>query len=670
MSKLPYRQIHLDFHTSEHIKGIGSRFSKENFAEALTAGHVNSITLFSKCHHGWSYHPTEANEMHPHLDFDLLRAQLEVCQELGVRTQIYVSAGYDEKYAVAHKDHLRRDAKGECLPFDPPYFHRICFSSPYLDNLCAQVEEVMVRYKGMFDGVFLDIIGAVPCYCERCKAAMIERGLDLDNPADALSYANELYQHYCDRIDEAVHKYDPNMPIVHNDGGALFQGRKVAYRNTKHLEIESLPTGGWGYDHFPKTSAYARTLGKEFSGMTGKFHRSWGEFGGYKHPNALRYEAALDNACGAKCSVGDQLHPDGEMDLATYRLIGSAYSEVEAREAWMCDSEYVADIGLVSASACINSPYREDFPVAQMSAYGTFPDDGANRILLEGHYLYNIIDPEEEFEKYKLLILPDIITVDGAFKEKLLKYVANGGKVLLSGGSGVDKNGKFALNFGATFNGKSEFCPSYFRPEYDFYPNGQTSYVMYLPGYNVTLDDNFSGEIRALRNDPYFNRTAEHFCSHSNTPYDKQKLATGAFISGNIGYIGWDVFREYAMVGALHLKYAAIDMIELLLGNDKTATTSLPSQGIFSLMSQPTESDARLVNYILYTVPKVRGRGIEIVEDITPIFDVKVSVKVDKKPTRVYTAPEICDLDFTYDGEKVSYTVPKVECSTLVVIEF
>ena len=30
---LPYRQIHLDFHTSECIEGIGAAFSRENFKE-------------------------------------------------------------------------------------------------------------------------------------------------------------------------------------------------------------------------------------------------------------------------------------------------------------------------------------------------------------------------------------------------------------------------------------------------------------------------------------------------------------------------------------------------------------------------------------------------------------------------------------------------------------
>ena len=70
-----FRQVHLDFHTSGRIPDIGGRFSKEQFQAALKVGHVDSITVFSKCHHGWAYHPSKANRMHPHLKFDLLGAQ-------------------------------------------------------------------------------------------------------------------------------------------------------------------------------------------------------------------------------------------------------------------------------------------------------------------------------------------------------------------------------------------------------------------------------------------------------------------------------------------------------------------------------------------------------------------------------------------------------------------
>ena len=35
MNNLPFRQVHLDFHTSEAIDKIGSKFSREQFQKAL-----------------------------------------------------------------------------------------------------------------------------------------------------------------------------------------------------------------------------------------------------------------------------------------------------------------------------------------------------------------------------------------------------------------------------------------------------------------------------------------------------------------------------------------------------------------------------------------------------------------------------------------------------------
>ena len=41
-----FRQVHLDFHTSGLIPGIGSAFDKAAFQKALKLGHVDSITVF------------------------------------------------------------------------------------------------------------------------------------------------------------------------------------------------------------------------------------------------------------------------------------------------------------------------------------------------------------------------------------------------------------------------------------------------------------------------------------------------------------------------------------------------------------------------------------------------------------------------------------------------
>ena len=52
MRRLPVRQVHLDFHTSEFMEKVGSQFDKKQFQEALKEGHVSSITIFGKCQHG------------------------------------------------------------------------------------------------------------------------------------------------------------------------------------------------------------------------------------------------------------------------------------------------------------------------------------------------------------------------------------------------------------------------------------------------------------------------------------------------------------------------------------------------------------------------------------------------------------------------------------------
>jgi UDP-N-acetylglucosamine pyrophosphorylase len=53
------RCIHLDFHTSEKIKGIGEKFDKTEFINALKEANLDSITVFAKCHHGCLYYPSE-----------------------------------------------------------------------------------------------------------------------------------------------------------------------------------------------------------------------------------------------------------------------------------------------------------------------------------------------------------------------------------------------------------------------------------------------------------------------------------------------------------------------------------------------------------------------------------------------------------------------------------
>lgn len=653
-----FRQIHLDFHTSEAIPGIGGQFNKKQFQDMLKLGYVDSITIFSKCHHGWAYHPSKANEMHPGLSFDLLGAMIEAAHEIGVNTPVYLSAGLDEKLARRHPEWLIRDAEDRTnwvKSFMEPGYHQFCMNSPYLDLLLAQIRETLTRYEA--DGLFLDIVGVRECYCHNCLESIRSVGGDPQDKTAMQKLWERTYATYTAKVKEVVEAVKPGLPIFHNSGHVSRGRRDLAAMNT-HLELESLPTGGWGYDHFPLSARYVQPLGYDFLGMTGKFHTTWGEFGGYKHPNALRYEAALSIANGARCSIGDQLHPDGRMDVATYRLIGEAYREVAGKEAWCTGATNVADVALLSLESTGVHPLASREPDSD-------PDAGAVRMLLEGKFLFDVIDREQDFAPYKVVILPDYVAVDEALQSKLEQYVKQGGKILATGWSGLALDGsRFALDLGVRYEGLNPFRPDYFRPSFEPGSLGEASYIFYSQGQRISLD---GGVELGHREDPYFNRETATFCSHQHTPSSYTSGGPGMVESGSGIYVAWNIFEDYSAKGSLILKETIIHALNRLLP-DKTLTTTLPAQGVVTLQNQ--EGQKRLVNHLLYASPVRRGKDIEVIEDILPLYGVEVSVAPSRPVKRAYLAPQMEELPFRQEAGRVAYRVPCLECHQMVVLDY
>ncbi len=644
------RQVHLDFHTNELLP-VGKNFSKQQFQDMLKAGHVNSITVFSKCHHGWSYHPTEVNEMHPELDFDLLGAQLEACKEIDVNAPVYISAGYDEKEFIKHPEWrwwYSLDPKDMDEYFNEVHFHVLCFNTGYLDLLCDQIEEVMVKYNPC--GIFLDIIAPRVCYCEKCISDMKALGLDIKNEEDAEKHAQMVYNKYLQRTTEAVRKHSATATIFHN-GGHIPKGDYRYIDSNTHLELESLPTGGWGYDHFPLSAAYVRTLKEtHFLGMTGKFHHSWGEFGGYKHPNALIYETALSVANGAGCSIGDQMHPLSELNPATYNLIGKAYSLIEEKEPWLDNAVNVADIAVLSAEATTKNRDAK-------------ADIGANRLLLENHLLYNFIDESADLSSYKLLILPDVVSLTDELIKKINTFAKNGGKIIASGES-IVKDGEFILEIGAEYKGQNNFHPTYFIPTFETV-NGKTEYIMRCDFHKFEVKE---GIVEAYMQNPYFNRTLEHFCSHMHAPNNPEENFPGAVINGSVAYIGWDIFTAYANHGHLCFKELFTHIIKKMIGSEITAIATLPDRAVMTYTRQ--EAEKRNILHLLFAHTTVRGKNTEVIEDTVPLYNVKCSIKCEEEPKKISLIPSGNELSFDFINGRAEFIVPEVNIHQMVEISF
>lgn len=663
---LRYRQIHLDFHTSEHIPGVGSAFDPDDFVATLKAAHVNSITIFAKCHHGWSYYPTKVGAPHPNLARpDLMGDMVTALTAADIECPIYISVQWDERNARIHPEWRVRSATEN--RFDPDQltagWHTLCLNhKAYRDELLEHAREVARNYETQ--GIFFDIILTPDCVCAECLATMAERGLDPTNPADRLENDEWVNERFRAETSAALRAEFPGLRIFYNCGHIHKQGPK-RFSTYSHLELESLPTGGWGYDHFPSSARYAATLGFDFVAQTGKFHTSWGEFGGFKHADALEFEAAQMVALGAKCLVGDQLHPDGSINPDTYASIAPAYARIERLEPYLEGARQVSDV------AILTSEYFHPGGARNSSA-----DDGAAQMLQELKLPFDVIDPSTPFENYRLLILPDDIPVDSALAPQLNAYTEKGGKLVLSGKSGVNADGRFAIDAGIRSSGPVAFHPSYLRagPSLDAGLT-QTPFVMYGVAETIVPE---GAEVLAEIGPSYFNRSYKHFSSHQHAPDDPAAASLGAAVTikGGIGYIAYPVFSMYHAMGQPLYKYLVRGLIDRLLPS-RAIVTDLPSSARATLTQQPEQN--RHILHLLYGAPQIRGKGVpnneggvrlmEMIEDIPTLGPVTASVRLPRTPTRVYDALTGEDVPFSNGGDRVEVRLPSLRIHSALVFE-
>ena len=652
------RQTHLDFHTSPDISGIGSRFSKKNFQRALKLGNLDSITVFAKCHHGFCYYPTKVGIQHPGVDFDLTGAMIDAAHEIGVRAPIYITAGWSHNDSVTHLNWRSVNKSGKFIQSSslddksapdsprPEYsWHTLCLNDggEYADHIYALTEEICKRYK-IVDGLFFDIcIVNDACYCESCKRGMRDMGIDISNDDEVKRYFVLKRRAFMEKCAAILKTYHPNATIFFNSGGA--DQYKTEYHDVQsHYEMEDLPTCGGGYDKIPVRAKFFANKNKPYLGMTGKFHLAWGEFGGFKTKEALKYEVCQMALYGAGASIGDHMHPDGEMELQTYENIGYAYDYLEKIAPFCYGGELIANIGLYCSE-------RGEV------------NEGVSNILLQNQMDFGIIS-ENNFADFDTVISPEYSCLDDSAMEALKVYLANGGKLVTACNSLV-KNGKFAIDTGLEFMGEAEYDCDYIESSgrYSNVPNAPM--LCSLPGFRTKA---VGAEVFANFVTPYFSRTYGKFCGHKNTPHNKNGEKYPAITKyGNVVYMSHPLASAYIKQGSLFHREYFINALRLVYSGGAYEVEGLGSQGRVTMIRQPKWH--RYCMNMTYAIPTRRGTA-DIIEDIMPVYNIKVSLKVKEHIKRIYFGISGEEITVERNGEEISFIIPELNCHTTVVIEY
>lgn len=674
--ELRFRQIHLDFHTSPHIPDVAADFDPERFADLLQRARVNSVTCFARCHQGMIYYDSKLNpeRVHPNLkNRNLLLEQIEACHRRDIRVPIYTTVQWDDYTFHHHREWCCVDEEGRLYntrPLEPGFYNFLdVFHPGYRQFLFDHTKEILDTLP--VDGLFFDIVQPRASLAEHWLAAMDDAGVDPADEEARLQFAIRVINEWKTQMTDFIRRH-PNgrdCTIFYNAGhiGPRHRATVDAYT---HYELESLPSGGWGYTHFPLTMRYVRGLapapGKrphDCMGMTGKFHTSWGDFHSYKTEEALQFECFQMLAMGAKCSIGDQLHPSGVLDDATYDLIGSVYAEVEKKEPWCRDVTPVNDIGVFTP---------EEFGGRKGNIHATAERQpaaaiGAVRMLQELHLQFDFISTDRDLSRYKLLILPDRIPVDAALARKLRGYIAAGGAVIATHQSGLaDDRAAFALaELGVEYVGEAPFSPDFLVPGKPLRADlRDTAYAMYLRGTRVRAAK--GAQTLARVQAPYFDRTWRRFCSHRHTPSAGKAAYPGVVRNGNCIYFMHPLFTQYYENAPRWCRTLLRNAIDLLLPPaERVVGTDGPSTLLVCVNDQPRHK--RRIVHLLHYIPERRGQQFDVIQDIVPLHDVAIDLAVDK-PRHVKLVPGGETLDFTAADGRVRFTVPRLHGHAMIEV--
>ncbi|HEX5481235.1 MAG TPA: hypothetical protein VFZ08_01260, partial [Terriglobia bacterium] len=163
---------------------------------------------------------------------------------------------------------------------------------------------------------------------------------------------------------------------------------------------------------------------------------------------------------------------------------------------------------------------------------------------------------------------------------------------------------------------------------------------------------------------PYFDRNYLHFSSHHQTAWDRPESHAAVTQRGSVIYIAFPIFESYALNSYSVAKQMVANCIARFLASP-LIKTSAPSTAEVTVTEQP----GRRIVHVLHYPAERRAPDLDVVEDVIPLARVRLALRMEHSPSRVYLAPQKEDLKLSYAEGYAHVIVPEVNGHQMVVFE-
>lgn len=638
--------LHFDFHADSLCKNIGYPLAAKTLKHLLNVVKPDFVQCDCKGIRGLTSYPTKVGYTAPGLKKDTLKLWRNVTNKKEILLFVHYCGLWDEAVITHHPSWARVDSEGKRDK------RRVSIFSPYLKKiLIPQLTEIIDTYK--VDGVWIDADSWV---CEhdygiRAKNAFLkETGLKKipseDSPDFSLftEFNRQRYREYLNYFCEAMHSHKSDFKVAINWAYTSWMPEKPG--NVDFVSGDYTPQNSVNIARFE--SRCIASQGKPWDLMTWCFKSPF-KMTAYstKSVPQLQQEAAVIISQGGGFQMYFYQKSDAAIIEWQIKLMKDVIRFCRKYQQFCQKTESIPQIGLLHSSANyyhnnkrLFSPYEPiDSPPVRM------PVAEILNMLLDSQYSVDVVMEHTIkgcMTQYPLLVLPEVNFLTADFREELLNYVKNGGRLLLIG---AETTNLFKDELGIKCIG---------RPQKK---NIWLAANNWLAGLNtmiqqVTLGKTTQGLSIALNENDF---SAEGMPLAFSNRLGK----------GTIAAICADMSQSYLTNATATQRMFLNQVVRKIFARPIVEVTGSSNVDV---IAKKCDNNLILI-HLVNTAGQHGNPNVCTYDEIPPVGPLNIKIRVSRKPKNVMLASSCAAVEYTYQTGQVHLQIPNLQMYEIIVIE-
>lgn len=681
-----YRRNVIDMHISADDDRFMAEFDSQAYVEMLCRSKVEATVLYAHSHSGLCYYPTRIGQIHPGLHGrDLLGEVSDLCQQQGIHVVVYYSLIFDTWAYRTHPDWKICDTQGKPAAENSRY-GICCPNSPYRDHVQAFITEICENYS--FDGMRFDMtFWPSVCYCGFCQERFeMETGrkpptiIDWSDPHwTAFQRARERWLvEFAALATKTVRQHKPGASVEHQASTYPLTWR-MGVTTALALENDFLQGDFYGdalQGSFVRKLLYNLSPNRP-SGFETSIALDLSNYTALKPLELLQCKAAAALADQCAFIMIDSIAPSGILNPQVYEKQALVFENMRPYQPFL-SGEAVQDIAVYMSLESKFDPAENHHSVDDPAVSNRMPHVeavlGVCKSLRENHIPFGVITRQnlDDLQRYKAIVLPNILMMDMIEANALREYVKQGGCLYASQYTGLQtpdgrhpENFLLADVFGVSYAGETQEHFTYIAPSQagtEFFDDYTADFPVGFPTTQILAEGQAGsimlGELVLPYTDP---ADPHHFASIHNNPPGKWTSRPALVL--NQFYAGKALYAAVALEQFTHSQGLFKNLIQHLAG-PFSFETDAPKAVELTLFKQADECRyiLNLVNF-QNELPNI------------PVNDISIRLRMGNQSIRqINMLPDQTPIEFEVRYEQVEsmvvFSLPRLENFQMIALSY